>query len=109
MGEIGKWDEVIPVDHWSWSQGGSLVRVDVQIVPGVISKVSLKQLLTIQWCHRKPGGEGKVLPKPSGCFSYERMPRLAWAEPLSVSRRVWINGRVPPVPSCCLPGEQQDY
>lgn len=52
VGEIGKWDEVIPADHWSWSQGGSLVRVDVQIVPGVISKVSLKQLLTIQWCHR---------------------------------------------------------
>lgn len=52
VGEIGKWDGVIPADHWSWSQGGSLVRVDVQIVPGVISKVSLKQLLTIQWCHR---------------------------------------------------------
>lgn len=52
VGEIGKWDEVIPAEHWSGSRGGSLVRLDVQIVPGVISKLSLKQLLTIQWCHR---------------------------------------------------------
>lgn len=52
VGEIGKGDGVVPAEHWSRSQGGSLVRLDVQIVPGVISKVSLKQLLTIQWCHR---------------------------------------------------------
>lgn len=28
------------------------LRLGVQIVPAVISKVSLKQLLTIQWWHR---------------------------------------------------------
>lgn len=95
VGEIGKWDGVIPAEHWLWSQGGSLVRVDVQIVPDAISKVSLKQLLTIQWCHRKPGGEGKVLLKPSGRLSYQRMPSFVWAELLSISCRVWINGRVP--------------
>lgn len=52
VGEIGKCNGVIPAEHWSWSQGRSLVRLVVQIVPDVISKVSLKQLLTIQWCHK---------------------------------------------------------
>lgn len=93
-GEISKWDGVVPAEQRA--------RLGTQTVLGVLSKMSSKAVVSS--CSASGGatwfwegrGEKQAPLTPPGCFSYKGMPRLTWAESLSDSCRVWVNGRGPP-------------
>ena len=103
-GEIGKWDGAVPAEHRPRSKGAACLSGQAGRADRVghplqdVFEGSCKQLLTIQGATRywEPGREGEVPLTPSGCVSYKGMPGLAWAESLSDSRKVWVNGRGPP-------------